>query len=138
VLEFIQNMAALQAIFEMGFIPRPDNLEELSIDDYIAVSNGMGMDLDPKEKWFKINPPGRYWEAGIYTEAELPAPVRDHELPILNEQQCQYLWTAVAFIDRCCANCQPELSTDLEKLRHLAKRVPDVVCKGFYERYGAD
>ena len=136
MLDMFRSFTALQVIFEIGFIPRPEDLEEFSAEDYIQANNGQEMGLDTKERWFKILPPGRFFEEDIYQDSEMPAAILDHEVPVLSESECEYLWTAVRFIDEACAKSKQALTTDMEKLHYLSKLVPSVISASFVKRHG--
>lgn len=124
IFETIESLTAIKAILHMGFIPRQENLEEFSAEDYIRANGDLDLDVDKHEKWFKINPPGRFMENGIYEESDLPTAVREHEIMVVNEEQCAKLWEAVAFIDQVCARANVSIDTDAEKIRYIEKVIP--------------
>ena len=112
---------ALQAIFQLGFIPQEKDFLELTDEQYRLFRLKEG---ECDEKIFIIEPVNP--QNMIETDFA--------ELPIVTESQKNALIGAAATIERYCEG--EDFHTDEEKLRFAAKHLPDVFSRGSqYEKY---
>ena len=123
MLDGFQDIFAVWTIIEMGFIPNQDDFVEFDAEDYIKANHKQSMGIDTKLRWFKIMPPGIYFEEGIFEPADLPKILQGKELGVLSENDFDRFKKAVDFIHMTCAQSKQTKMTDREKLEYVKKVV---------------
>jgi hypothetical protein len=127
LLDMFATLNGVTVIFKLGFIPKDDDLYELTpeqYEHYYATAEGADEHYDEKIYMLLPKDPQKYAE------------IASEDVFAISEKEVVLIERAEKLIERYCADSKKTFNSLDEKLRYCASVMPDVVSKGTqYERY---
>lgn len=116
---FFGTGPAIQALMELGFLPQESDFLELTPSQYRKYFEH---EADDGQKVFAILPANAHSQELDNLDSK--------ELAVVTEQEKRFLLKGVQTVERNCKDATYPLSTDADKLRYAAARLPNVFSQG--------